>query len=708
MHLITLGEGLAAKLLTQSSNTLIENMNSQDNETRVTFECPELNLSGDFFIPNDFPPQKLKQKVSELIDIPPIFLTISPLLPPNDPDPDPPLPPLPPLPPNLPTLKPSNIKITIQDFPKLKAFNQLKQSIMDNSLELLSAIDKSLSLTEIVNLPAFANDWTCLHFACSVNSTEVLDEVLKFSHEIINQETSDSWTPLMLAAAHGNLQSCKKILKLPSTQINFCNKRGSALHIAVMRDQKSIVELLLLSKASLSTEDEKGKRPIELTENQEILELIAKFQGNLEICKYAQEAKPTFVGEVFLYNSGIFVDSSCFLNINLEKGVLEEFCDKISLLSKVETKIFIYLVDIEEVKPRFRNSWNLKGNFYFQIMTEYFQPVYYVKCQEVRDEWIEKIKESIEYCRAHHIGLNRKSLASSHLFKVLEGAKERVSYSVPAYLDVDAFDRMSELGSGSFASVYKVQNIATGQLFAMKCLSKKFLEKKRMLSYAISEIGIMKELDHPFILKLVHSIDTAMCIYLILEYCEQGDLEGFMEKKKLSENLSKFYLAQIVLALEYLHSKNVIYRDLKPANILIDRDGNLRLADFGLAKEINESEMSVSTIVGSPAYISPEILAREHITKATDKYALGIVMHQLLTNDLPFAQLEMDKIFSHIRKGQFKFSDKLARDAKELIKALTSRNPQKRPSYEQIKKHQFFKGIDWEIMLEKRYEPPLE
>jgi serine/threonine protein kinase len=216
----------------------------------------------------------------------------------------------------------------------------------------------------------------------------------------------------------------------------------------------------------------------------------------------------------------------------------------------------------------------------------------------------------------------------------------------------------------------------------------------------------MKDLTHPFILKLVHSIETPMCIYLILEFCEKGDLETFMENNQISELKAKFMLAEIVLALEYLHSKNVIYRDLKPANILLDSYGHVRLADFGLAKEINEQELSVSTIVGSPAYISPEILARENITKATDKYALGIVMHQLLTNELPFAHLDMDRIFSLIRKGQLKFSGELGRDARDLVVSLTNRKAQKRPSYEEIKKHVFFKGIDWQVMMQKRYLPP--
>lgn len=598
---------------------------------------------------------------------------------------------------------PAYISVSIINESRAKGYSELMNSISKHDSDHFLEVYTKENFSEFPVLPNF---WTFAHLAASTGAADILDEVLKLSPNIINKETSDKWTPLMLSAAHGQLECCKKLIKHTDLQIDYCNYRGTALHCAVINGHKSCVEFLLFSNASVIAEDFKGKRPIELTTDQEILELIAKFQGFLEIAKYTQEEKPLFAGEVFLYGSGFFVDTSVFLYVNLDKGLLEEYINKSCLLNKEIPKVYFSLRFIEEVRPRFRNSWNIKGNYYFMINAE-FQQIYYCKSEEVRDEWVDKIKSAIEYCKVNKIGPKPQKTMKKDVFTVIDQPA-----SVPTLemwqknLCLEDFERLSELGSGSFASVYKVVEKSSGIILAMKCLSKKFLEKKKMLSYAQSEIEIMKELDHPFILKLYYSITNEFCIYLILEYCEQGDLESIMEKKGISEVQSKFYLAEILLALEYLHSKGVIYRDLKPANVLIDSQGHVRLADFGLAKAIGETEQSVSTMVGSPAYISPEILARENISKAADLYAFGIVMHQLLTGELPFAQIDMDKIFMLIRNSRFTFSNKLKKEAKELIRLLLNRKAERRPKFRDIKKHNYFADVNWELLKAKRYLPP--
>ena len=240
----------------------------------------------------------------------------------------------------------------------------------------------------------------------------------------------------------------------------------------------------------------------------------------------------------------------------------------------------------------------------------------------------------------------------------------------------------------------------------MKCLSKFFLNKKKMLKYAISEIKIMKQLNHSFILGLSFAIQTASNLYLILEYCEGGDLENVLDKRKIPELEAKFYIAEIILGLEYLHSLDIIYRDLKPANILLDSRGHIRLADFGLAKTFDEAEDSVSTLLGSPAYISPEIICHERLSKAADIYSLGVVMHELLTGKIPFIELQIDRLFQNIKNGKFFISETLGKDAKDLIKKLLNRKPEKRPKFDEIKKHEYFTRIDWELLENKQYVPP--
>ena len=162
----------------------------------------------------------------------------------------------------------------------------------------------------------------------------------------------------------------------------------------------------------------------------------------------------------------------------------------------------------------------------------------------------------------------------------------------------------------------------------MKVLNKKYLFERKQLRYAISECNILKQMDHPFILKLHYSFQTPRYLYFILDYCSKGDLAMHLEQRHVfSENESKFFIAELILAIEYLHSKDIIYRDLKPANILISQDGHIKLADFGLAKEgINRSKNALS-FCGSPAYLAPEMVVRKKVGKATDIYGIGIYIY---------------------------------------------------------------------------------
>lgn len=151
----------------------------------------------------------------------------------------------------------------------------------------------------------------------------------------------------------------------------------------------------------------------------------------------------------------------------------------------------------------------------------------------------------------------------------------------------------------------------TSEIFALKALSKNFLKSKKQLKYAIAECKILKNIRHPFIVPLHSAFQTPKCIYMVLEYCQFGDFSRLLSvMKRLKDTHAKFYVAEIILALEYLHSLNIVYRDLKPSNLLIDSQGHIKLADFGLAKEnVTEANLAMS-FCGSPAYLAPEMIAR--------------------------------------------------------------------------------------------------
>ena len=265
------------------------------------------------------------------------------------------------------------------------------------------------------------------------------------------------------------------------------------------------------------------------------------------------------------------------------------------------------------------------------------------------------------------------------------------------------------MGSGSFGTVYKVIKNNTQEIFAMKSLSKQKLMRQRQLKYAINECKVLRQMDHPFIVNLHYAFQNSKHLYLVLEYCPNGDLSDLLEKLgKFSEKLAKFYMAETVLAIEYLHSLDIVYRDLKPANILLDTQFHIKLADFGLAKENVALVDPNMTLAGSPAYLAPEIVARAGAGKTADIYGLGVLLFELLTGSTPYSGDDMKELFNVITHGKFTLPDYLSDDAKKCIKILMYKNPNKRPSITQIKRMNFFKKVNWDAMMSKRIKPPNE
>ena len=157
---------------------------------------------------------------------------------------------------------------------------------------------------------------------------------------------------------------------------------------------------------------------------------------------------------------------------------------------------------------------------------------------------------------------------------------------------------------------------------AMKVLNKAHLIKNCHLKYAISECNILKQATHPFVLKMHYAFQTPANLYMILDLCTGGDLNYHLSLREVfEEHEARFFLAEVILAIEYIHSLNVIYRDMKPENILICEDGHIKLADFGLAKEgMSKKNAKAKSFCGSPAYLPPEMLSEKGVGKPADIY----------------------------------------------------------------------------------------
>ncbi|XP_040176768.1 ribosomal protein S6 kinase beta-2 isoform X2 [Rana temporaria] len=283
-------------------------------------------------------------------------------------------------------------------------------------------------------------------------------------------------------------------------------------------------------------------------------------------------------------------------------------------------------------------------------------------------------------------------------------------------LSPQCFHILRVLGSGSYGKVFQVRKVIgsnSGKIFAMKVLQKaKLICEAKDTEHATAERNVLESVRHPFIVDLMYAFQTHGKLYLILECLSGGELFLQLERERIfMEDTACFYLAEIALALGHLHSLGIIYRDLKPENVMLGVHGHIKLTDFGMCKESIHGDSVTHTFCGTVEYMAPEILAHKGHNRAVDWWSLGILLYDMLTGSPPFTGNNRKKIIDKILKGKPYFPPYLTPDASELLKKLFKKNPAQRlgsgPSdVAEIQKHRFFRHIQWDDLLHCRIEPP--
>ena len=274
-------------------------------------------------------------------------------------------------------------------------------------------------------------------------------------------------------------------------------------------------------------------------------------------------------------------------------------------------------------------------------------------------------------------------------------------------LTMDDFNIVSVIGRGFFGKVMLVENKETKELFAIKSVQKaKLLESGRPQTI-VAERNIMMLVKNPFIIQLHFCFQSATKFYLGLEYAPGGELFYHMEQTGLIPvDDARLYVAEIAVALEHLHRFGIVYRDLKPENILFDAEGHVKLTDFGLAKELCDSEnTSTQTFCGTNHYLAPEIVTGKPYSYEVDWWALGVLLCEMLTGVTPFDGENRKQMFESIANDEPTIPFGTDEDAASLIKWLLTKDPTQRPGFEDITSHVFFECLNWEYVVERRYQP---
>ncbi|XP_063386317.1 cGMP-dependent protein kinase, isozyme 2 forms cD4/T1/T3A/T3B isoform X3 [Cydia fagiglandana] len=274
---------------------------------------------------------------------------------------------------------------------------------------------------------------------------------------------------------------------------------------------------------------------------------------------------------------------------------------------------------------------------------------------------------------------------------------------------------IATLGIGGFGRVelVQIQGDPT-RSFALKQMKKAQIVETRQQQHIMSEKEIMSEMNCEFIVKLYKTFKDRKYLYMLMETCLGGELWTILrDKGQFDDATTRFYTACVVEAFHYLHSRNIIYRDLKPENLLLDSKGYVKLVDFGFSKKLQASRKTW-TFCGTPEYVAPEVIMNRGHDISADYWSLGVLMFELLTGSPPFTGADPMKTYNKILKGidAVEFPRCITRNAANLIKKLCRDNPAERLGYQrggitEIQKHKWFDGFNWEGLAQRTLDPPI-
>ncbi|CAG9986795.1 unnamed protein product [Clonostachys byssicola] len=303
-----------------------------------------------------------------------------------------------------------------------------------------------------------------------------------------------------------------------------------------------------------------------------------------------------------------------------------------------------------------------------------------------------------------HIGRSRVELSESQTCKAM------ILHRASGKYTLSTFDIQRTLGTGSFGRVYLAQSKFNQRFYAVKVLEKARAVYLKQVSHTNDERRVLSSVKHPFLVWLWGTWQDWRNIYFVMDFVEGGELFSLLRKSGRFPNpVAKFYAAEVILALEYLHSLNFIYRDLKPENILLDRHGDIKLTDFGFAKLVPDKTW---TLCGTPEYLAPEVVANKGYNKSVDCWALGVLIYEMLCGYSPFWDPKNTMvIYENILRGTVKYPPYLTQPAVHLMENLitsdlTKRLGNLRGGSSDIKAHPWFEEINWQRLENKKYSPP--
>jgi len=345
----------------------------------------------------------------------------------------------------------------------------------------------------------------------------------------------------------------------------------------------------------------------------------------------------------------------------------------------------IQLKEVSYVENKMSIKRKKKGEMTLHVVTPNRNYYMIAETHEVLDSWQNVISNQVD------VALGRRDSDIP-----IDGKK----------IGVDDFTMISIIGQGSFGKVVQVRMKDTGDIFAMKVLSKKNVVERGELEHTISERNILMNINHPFIMKLHYSFQSPDKLYLVMDFVNGGELFYHLQQtRRFPVERALFYTAEITLGLEYLHLHGIIYRDLKPENLLLDADGHVKITDFGLSKEgLFDEYATTHTFCGTPEYLAPEVIEGKNYTKSVDWWSLGTLLFEMLSGMPPFYDEDIQKMYQNKMNNDIQFPQFVQDPAtRDLISKLLDKDSISRlQEASLVKAHPYFSSINWDALIRKR------
>ncbi|CAD8171818.1 unnamed protein product [Paramecium octaurelia] len=625
---------------------------------------------------------------------------------------------------------------------------ELIKAINQNNIQLINSLILQAK-SENIDIINYQIRYQPIHLAVWIGNMKILLLLIQNGANV--DAISDNQMNCLTIAVYRQHVNLVQALIANIKDPNYLSKRGTALHIAAQYDNEEIMALLLKHPKIDINLKFKNQTPFQVagSTTKKLLLQQERMQKSL----------------ILISNS--FINSDSLLFNQLEIPVLiTGFAQKVGWLGFNHSRRFLYLDPINGIfatysskedyplKPNeimaieLINSVKLSNNllfskshvFYLEIKYSNNKAVWYgFQSNDIAQSWRERLEQAKKYYQ-HFTNKyidcyqknNDKKAAQYFYYEMELNTKLQLIEIEDPNLIVQNFNKNSSnkpnsqqdhqqqlqqqsiklsdfkiltcIGKGSFGYVYKVE--FKNKVWALKQQDKQRLKQSNNLEYVLTEVKILRTINHPFIVKYLMSFQTTKNLYLVLELLQQGDLAMFMTRGVILDlNISRLLIGQIVLAIEHLHKHDILYRDLKPENICIDASSYIKLIDFGLCKFITENELTY-TLCGSPAYLAPEVLNNNGISKSTDVYQIGLLLYEMLTGYPPFYTREINILINRIKNESIHIPMNLNEDARDLLRLILKRNALERINIEQMKKHKFFQNLNWNLLEKKEIKIP--